>query len=60
MRAAAGTAERIVGRRDAEVRGIVTGLSQDEDEIVRVVQRIVEHPLERRRIELTMLHPLGP
>ena len=40
--------------------GIVTGLSQDEDEIVRVVQRVVEHPLERRRIELTMLHSLGP
>ncbi len=60
MRVATGTAERVVGRRNAEVRGIVGRLFQDEDDIVRVIQRVVKHPLERRRVELTMLHPFGP
>ncbi len=59
MRTAGSATVCIVGR-DAAVRGIATALSQDEANIVRVVQRIAEHPLERRRIELTILHSFGP
>ena len=52
--------ERTVGGSDAEVGGIVAGLFQHKDHVIREVQRVVEHSLERRGVEQTVAHSLGP
>jgi hypothetical protein len=52
--------EGIVGCSDNDVLAIRAALFQDHDKVIRLVQRVVKHALERRRFEQTMPHSRGP
>jgi hypothetical protein len=52
--------EGVVGRSDHDVFVIRSALFQDHDKVVRLVQRVVKHTLERCRLEQTMPHSGGP
>ena len=52
--------EGVVGGSDHKVLVVWTTLFQDHDEVVRLLQRVVEHALERCRLEHTIPHSRGP
>jgi hypothetical protein len=56
LAAPTGMAERLVDRRDDNIVGAIAGLFQDDDDIVRVIQRFVQNPLVLRRVAQSVQH----
>jgi hypothetical protein len=56
LAAPTGMAERLVDRRDDNIVGAIAGLFQDDDDIVGVIQRFVQNPLEQGRVAQSVQH----
>jgi hypothetical protein len=53
------TAKRVIGRDENDPVGTFVHLFQHKNDVVRLVQRVVEHPLKRCRVEPTMPHSVA-